>query len=1567
MANIEDILARFRQPQDAATTKTASEKSIDSILARFKGQEQQPEPDVVAKEPADLEPILSKFRQPETEPQESPQVQALMDKSMPSKQTLLKRGGTPSTTPPSSLTPLGEGVPAAPTSSADAKFAEWKNRTRAALQSDPNDAKARKDWDWIRRWEDQSIGIAKQIGEEEAEASRLGAGYQVIKPIGAGLTFGLSNIALDRAEKSLGVEGAGVAETRAGQFAQAGLQLAGGVASGQVLSSKLAGVKGLKNLSPLKQALALRTSVGAIQGAANAISNYATDQRTASEAVGDVAQAIFSSAISVIPEATISNKIANGIMQVVTDFATDLIIDAGLRDRLEDQSFKEWFINEELINLIPSIVGASSDIKDKDFAAKQRAMRQDLDASIRRVKSWGQGEEIQPTPSIPGEKLPLPAPEELTPELVEESAGIPAEERPATATVDMADQPYPSIRQEANGRGLVQKGENATKSELIERIEMDDAKQELNRGVGAASPEEFGAVNKFTQRSTKSAIDEERARNGMEAIEQPVRQTWGAEYDKAKQRIDDEPQWQDNLIAEMLATPRPATEQERAAMLQRRIDLMNKRDQAWLRQEQARDAGFSERADAEDDNLARINSQIEDVDIAMRQSGTAAGRALAAIKMTMDQDFSLVKMEREMRAAKGSNLSAEDVKQLELFKQKHDEIGKKIEEVQQAERMDGVDESIRRSSKPKAKDEKTTIEDAQDAIATIKGKLEDGNGDDIYSQVQDLVKFHVEQGVKNRGELINAVHRDLMNIRDAEGNPLYKGGTGDTIDLIAGYGRFKPLSQDEVSTTIRDLKGQLLRVSKLISIKSKGEAPKKTGVERPKETDEQRRLTKAVNEAKRKYGVETTDPERQLQGALEARKTAMRNQISDLEWQITNRQKILKETTPARTDQELLDLTAKRNELKAEFVAIFGDPKLSPENQLKRAIASAEKMATYWDEKLKLAKRGVFKVAKPKDSDLWSPELGELRKSAYDAKQEVEWLKKQSMPDPLVKAAERRMKAWEERLAKAKQGLFEQKVRVKKPTQPEIEAMNAKSEAMRAEVDALRKMYSSKWTPNDVATARLNAAITASIADYQDRIAKNQFDPKPRKQTKYNEETLKLMAQREQVRHDFNRAKFDYMLANRRPVKKVFDTISGLSNILRAVRSSFDLSAILNQGGWAVVSRPGIAMKALSKSFKAIKNDFEAELVNTEINNRPNAPLYRQAGLALTKRGESLHKMEEAFQSRFANKIPGIGASERIYSAFLNQLRADMFDSFASTMSRSGTPTVEEAKAIATYINEATGRGGLGKLESASVGLAAVLWSPRRTISRFQMLAGHSLWGGSARTRKLITKEYARFATGIGLTYMLAELAGASIEKDPKSADFGKIRIGNTRIDPLSGLSQVITLAHRVGSGFTKRADGTYHPVEAEKAVGNFLMNKVSPPISMVRNFLKAKEGGRDFEGRTMTYGKAIKEMLPISFGDIAEAMQEWGIARGTAISILGILGAGVNIYETKKSTREPKSFEKDYKLAKEAKRISTELNKLMDAGMAEEEAYRYAESQTNDPDTINKLYDMIQRRSKAE
>ncbi len=264
------------------------------------------------------------------------------------------------------------------------------------------------------------------------------------------------------------------------------------------------------------------------------------------------------------------------------------------------------------------------------------------------------------------------------------------------------------------------------------------------------------------------------------------------------------------------------------------------------------------------------------------------------------------------------------------------------------------------------------------------------------------------------------------------------------------------------------------------------------------------------------------------------------------------------------------------------------------------------------------------------------------------------------------------------------------------------------------------------------------------------------------------------------------------ILAKRPLGAKAWETFLDVWNIPRSVLASWDFSAPLRQGAVLAPRQRGIWFRSMKPMFDAFKSEKVALEVDRAIKTSPFAELRAESGLfqaPITGVGARLVAREEAFVSNIARYIPLVRRSERAYVTYLNKLRADTFDKIVTGWETQGVAaTRKDFKELALFINRATGRGTLGKLEDSAPFLSGILFSPRLQASRLTL--ANSLFTGSAPVRAEAAKTLISFV-GTGMSILgLAKVAGADVKTDPRSADFGKIRIGKTNLDICSGLQQ---------------------------------------------------------------------------------------------------------------------------------------------------------------------------------
>jgi len=355
--------------------------------------------------------------------------------------------------------------------------------------------------------------------------------------------------------------------------------------------------------------------------------------------------------------------------------------------------------------------------------------------------------------------------------------------------------------------------------------------------------------------------------------------------------------------------------------------------------------------------------------------------------------------------------------------------------------------------------------------------------------------------------------------------------------------------------------------------------------------------------------------------------------------------------------------------------------------------------------------------------------------------------------------------------------------------------------------------------------------------------------------------------------------------------------------VMRSSETSGEFSGLARQGGIALVAHPLRTIARAPEMVRAAFSDREYFEIMRSIQNRENASLYWRDKLPITDIDNPLKGREEYFASDLARRIPVGGriilGSERAYTAIINLIRVDSYDSLASSLTRTGIPTSEEGRAIAMFAAEMTGRGSLGGMENSAVALNDIFFAPRYVASRFQFMFGHSMWDAPPNARKLIAKEYARYLGGMVTIYFLAGLAGADLEDDPTSSDFGKIIIGDTRLDPTAGLSQAIVLMARGGDAFLKSMRGE------ELKWGDDTFRDVAYRFGGYKWAPSFQTGFDVVSGYDAIHNKVDirsprywgKKFAPITWQDIYDVWDDDGLPKALAVAIPGMIGVSVQHY----------------------------------------------------------------------
>lgn len=381
-------------------------------------------------------------------------------------------------------------------------------------------------------------------------------------------------------------------------------------------------------------------------------------------------------------------------------------------------------------------------------------------------------------------------------------------------------------------------------------------------------------------------------------------------------------------------------------------------------------------------------------------------------------------------------------------------------------------------------------------------------------------------------------------------------------------------------------------------------------------------------------------------------------------------------------------------------------------------------------------------------------------------------------------------------------------------------------------------------------------------------------------------------------------------------------------NLPRGIMASWDLSAPFRQG-LGLIHRPEW-WKSWGSMFKSFGDENAFRAVQDNIAQKPlfksfdgQASFAEKAGLKLTDLTD-LSSREEQVMSTWAEKVPGVRASNRAYTGFLNKLRADTFESLIDSAKvinqTSGEIDMKLAKELAEYVNNATGRGSLGSLEKYAPALNSIFFSPRLIASRLQMLNPVYYMTANSVVRKEAIKSLLSVAGAGQAITQLGKFAGGTIENDPVSSDFGKLKIGNTRIDPYGGFQQYIVAANRLLQGRTKSSvsgketdlnSGKYGSQTKLDVAERFGESKLNPLISLATTILR----GKNLAGQKVDLPEEVaSKFVPLFMQDLKNVAtenpslipfySELGLentspSRGM-LAIPGAFGFGVQNYQSK-------------------------------------------------------------------
>lgn len=411
----------------------------------------------------------------------------------------------------------------------------------------------------------------------------------------------------------------------------------------------------------------------------------------------------------------------------------------------------------------------------------------------------------------------------------------------------------------------------------------------------------------------------------------------------------------------------------------------------------------------------------------------------------------------------------------------------------------------------------------------------------------------------------------------------------------------------------------------------------------------------------------------------------------------------------------------------------------------------------------------------------------------------------------------------------------------------------------------------------------------------------------------------------EEDRLEYGRLDVEYRqylndLLNRdRTMGETFKTkpIRTTSAAIKGFLAAFDNSFFGRQGIKMLFTNPDIWMNGFRKSWKDIYQTLKGmdvmSAIKADIFSRSNAMngKYRAGRYALGV------EFEEEFPSTLPEKIPLLGkvykATEVAFNGAALRLRADYADKIIALAEKNGVNTLDpaQAKGLGSLVNAMTGRGNIpGMSKGVADTVNATFFSARFLKSNFDTLTMHRLGRGfpEGPVRSFATKQAARNLVQIvggiaAILYTANQFYPGSVEWDPRSSDFGKIRIGNTRIDVTGGMSSLVVLASRIITRQTKSSvtheiksltSGKFGQPTVLDVLNQFWEGKLSPLAGLFRDIFRGKVAG----GQPATASNLAQNLLiPLPGQTAQDLLTQPDAANFLGAFIADELGFSTNTY----------------------------------------------------------------------
>lgn len=847
---------------------------------------------------------------------------------------------------------------------------------------------------------------------------------------------------------------------------------------------------------------------------------------------------------------------------------------------------------------------------------------------------------------------------------------------------------------------------------------------------------------------------------------------------------------------------------------------------------------------------------------------------------------------------------------------------------------------------PKVKEQvkRTGAGKREQTTGDVKAKLKaDAKaGDELsHKYVSDLVRAHIKAGVHGEDAVMAAVHKDVQEA--------YPDATErDVRRAYTEYGNVKFPSKEAVATEMRELR-TLTRLQESIDRETEGLDSLHTGLQRDKATQSIREKQAKLNELlKKRQGPPS--PEK-LASRDEAKQTALRNAIADLDKQLRTGEKPVK-GEPAPDSDATEQLRAERDAMRDKLREI--DEAAKPkQSEAEKQVEQLGKQRQKIDDIL----AGKTEKTAPKPFEALSKEADNLKAEIQSMHELAAQMRRDAKPktDPNYAQEQATIKRFEDAAKRYQEKLdagdFSTKEKnVSRPDTEKVAAARAVMDARRTAYEAAKKAGKPVRTPEQIYNETRMKAIAKEMKALQEKLDTGNLAPTPKLIPKEKfASTAKAESDLRAKRQEIKSAIEGINYANRTVPRKVIDAFKSALHFITAVKIiGHGTVGIMNHAG-GLAYRPtkaAIYWKNFGRQWGMWLNKPMHEQLVYNLVHDPYFETWKKAGASIDP--EKTYT-DYGMYAKWIGKVGAAGSRgfDALKLTRLELNKAD-WDKVPDSIKSDPEAATNARKMIAEINNKATGtiaRDNSAISQAARNPVAdAILFAPKLYASRWSRALLDPIktadtfldWKNASAADRLGATMRVKHAAEFAGTYVAALLMNQAILSatgsqqkvnlnDPTKSDWLKFKAGNKQIiadggllDPVRLLGKIVwgdllkprtrNEQYREGSRFDK----------AGHDLLSYLRGKLNPTLGLVTDVATQS----DFQGRPLPFsndqpkfkdqpkynwGEWLMKQGPIPLsGGVQVAydemrkngmthLQAMDILKGAAISLVGTTGVHVN------------------------------------------------------------------------